>query len=131
AGGAGGNGLGGGVFNATSGILTIAPRQGARKGSRQSQSTNTITANQANRGLGGSGGTGGGASGRNGQGPGGAAGQTFPGFPGAQGPGGLPDTGLGGAFHIATESKATIDNTTVTANVASTGGNDVSGTFST
>ena len=46
-GGVGNAGLGGAIFNATTGTLTIAPRTGARRGSKQSKSTDTITANQA------------------------------------------------------------------------------------
>ena len=49
-GGVGSNGLGGGIFNGTTGTLTISPRLGTRKGSRQSNATNTITANHADRG---------------------------------------------------------------------------------
>ena len=46
-GGDGGFGMGGGIFNSTSGTLSIDPRQGAKKGSKQAKSIDLITANQA------------------------------------------------------------------------------------
>src|SRR5262249_1166900 len=110
-----------------SGTLTLAPRLGARRGSRQSAATNTITTGQANRGLGGPGGAAGGAIGGPGQAPGGTDGQAFPRGPGAAGGAGM---GRGGGIHLVPGGKVTIDDTRVTGNNASTGNNDVSGTFS-
>ena len=47
AGGGSGAGRGGGISNLPGGTLTIQPRLGAKKGSKQSKATNLITANQA------------------------------------------------------------------------------------
>ena len=55
-GGEGGIGQGGGIFDATTGTLTIQPRLGVKKGTKQAKATDVITANQANAlsaGLGG------------------------------------------------------------------------------
>ena len=45
AGGEGATGSGGGIFNSATGTLTIKPRLGAKKGSKQAKATDTITAN--------------------------------------------------------------------------------------
>jgi hypothetical protein len=42
-GGTGGDALGGAISNATTGILTIKPRSGARRGSKQFRATNLVT----------------------------------------------------------------------------------------
>ena len=55
-GGEGGGGIGGGIANFAGGNLTIQPRFGAKKGSKQSRATNVITANLAVAGLGAAGG---------------------------------------------------------------------------
>jgi hypothetical protein len=105
----------------------IAPRQGAKKGSKQSKATDTITANEANAGPGG---------GREGEGtaiaglggsPGGHAGTATP---GAFGAGGAAGNGIGGGLNLTGGGHATIDNTTRTGNHATTTDNDVHGTFS-
>ena len=46
-GGVGGEGLGGGIWSAVSSRLTIDPRLGAKKGSKQSKAVDSITLNQA------------------------------------------------------------------------------------
>ena len=58
-GGAGGIGSGGGIFNATTGTLTINPRLGAKKGSKQAKATDVITTNIAASASGGQAGAGG------------------------------------------------------------------------
>ncbi len=128
AGGVGSNGLGGASFNATSGTLTIAPRLGAARGSRQAWATDTITGNQAIRGMGGQGGAGGAAFGGLGGAPGGRAGQAFTGAPGAAAVAGV---GAGGGLDLFPGGIVIIDNADITSNNASTPDNDVSGTFST
>ena len=101
----------------TSGTLTIAPRLGTKKGSKQSKATDTITANQANGGPAGLGGAGGGAAGGQGQAPGGTAGQAFPGTPGVAG---VAGAGIGGGLELFPGGHVTIDNTNITGNTAST-----------
>ena len=123
----GSNGLGGAIFNGTSGILTIAPRLGARRSSQQSKATNTITASQAVRGQGGPGGAGGAAFGGVGGAPGGMNGQAHP---GASGTSAVSGVGVGGGLDLFPAGTVTIDNTNITGNTASTADNDVSGTFS-
>jgi hypothetical protein len=120
--GAGGVGLGGAIFNAGNASLTIDPRLGAKKGSRQSKATNLITANQANRGLGGAGGKGGiGVGGPGGQ-PNGGIGLSVNGTTGADG---APGTGSGGGLVQSPTKAVVIMNTTITGNTASTENNDV------
>src|SRR5262249_8057856 len=117
---------GGGIFNTAAGTLTIQPRLGAHKGSKQSKATDTITGNQANRGFGGSGGPAGGVSAGAGGSPGGSAGAAFPGSNGAAGVAGV---GIGGGLDLVTRGTAPDRDTTITGNTASTTDNDVSGTF--
>ena len=50
-GGAGGGGLGGAIVNSSTGNLTIKPRLGAKKNSKQFKATDLITANKANGGA--------------------------------------------------------------------------------
>jgi hypothetical protein len=122
-GGDGGLGMGGGIFNANTGALTIKPRQGAKKGSKQAKATDVITANLANRAHGGVGGLSSTAStGGPGGGPNGTTGFGSVGLPGVDGSAGF---GQGGG--IATKGTATIDNTTITGNTASNDDNDVNG----
>jgi len=61
--------------------------------------------------------------------PGGAMGSTA--VPGQPGTNGFAGFGLGGGIAINGPGKATIDDTTITGNTASSGDNDVDGTFST
>ena len=96
-GGAGGGGFGGAIINSSTGNLTIKPRLGAKKNSKQYKATNLITANKANgapeellaprepprRGWA--------------EHPGGAAGTAFPGNPGTAGTAG---TGVGGGLNL-------------------------------
>jgi hypothetical protein len=125
-GGNGGFGEGGGIFNANTGVLSINPRAGARKGSNQSRAIDIITGNQAIQGLHGSGGPSSAAStGGSGGTPNGNSGLAFVGDPGADG---FDGVGLGGG--IVTTGTATIDNTTITGNHASTNDDDVDGTIS-
>ena len=95
--------------------------------SKQFKATDTISANQADRGSAGAGGTAGGAIGGQGQAPGGPAGQAFPGIAGVAG---VEGVGVGGGLDFFPGGDATIDNTNITGNNASTADNDVSGTFS-
>jgi hypothetical protein len=122
-GGLGGSGLGGAISNARSAILTIDPRLGSRKGSRQSRAANTITANQATLGLGGSAGMVGAGQAGQGGAPNGAPGSAVPGTPGLDGRSGA---GLGGGLFRSTGDNATIANTNITGNHASTADNDES-----
>jgi hypothetical protein len=126
-GGAGGNALGGGALNASTGTLVIAPRLGAKKGSKQSKSTSTITDNQAIGGPDGNGGLGGpavaGSSGAPNPHPGSAT-------PGLAGRPGTPSEGIGGGLNLVAGGHVTLDNTTVATNSASTSNPDIFGTFS-
>ncbi len=103
--------------DATPGTLTINPRLGAKKGSKQAKATDFITGNIAASASGGQAGAGGGAT---------AAGNgtATPGQPGATG---LFGVGIGGG--VATFGTAKADNTTITGNHASTNDNDVDGTI--
>jgi hypothetical protein len=126
----GGNGgesgfsLGGGVFVDSSGTLTINPRQGARKGSKQAQATDQITGNDAFDSGAGSPGHAGSVTIAPGGTVGGAAGELF------LGQNGTVDTftsGVGGG--IATFGNTTIDNTNITGNFASTNDSNTDGTI--
>jgi hypothetical protein len=134
AGGQGGDGLGGGGFNAATGVLTITPRKGAPRRSPQSRATNLIMNNRASAGPGGAGGTGGSAQAGSGgisTAPGfpiGAPGTATPGNPGAPG---LSGVGVGGGLDLFSGGTATINNTTVAGNQATTSDNDVAGTVTT
>jgi hypothetical protein len=114
--------LGGAIFNALTASLTIDPRLGAKKGSRQSKATDVITANQANRGLGGKGGLGGTGFGGLGGQPNGAIGLFLNGTTGADG---APGTGLGGGLVQSPTMAVVIKNITITGNTALTANNDV------
>ncbi|MFI5458261.1 MAG: hypothetical protein ACHRXM_22755, partial [Isosphaerales bacterium] len=125
-GGDGGFGMGGGIFNSTNGTLSIDPGQGAKKGSKQAKSIDLITANQARlapSGVGSLSNTS--SAGGLGGFPNGPAGQAHVGAKGTDGSAGV---GVGGG--LATFGAATIDNTTIAGNTASTNDNDVDGTFS-
>src|SRR5262249_59017407 len=111
---------GGGIFNTAAGTLTIQPRLGAHKGSKQSKATDTITGNQANRGFGGSGGPAGGVSAGAGGSPGGSAGAAFPGSNGAAGVAGV---GIGGGVDLLPRGTAVIDGTRSTRHPPSTAEN--------
>jgi hypothetical protein len=104
----------------------IAPRLGAKKNGKQAKATSLFTANQAIRGAGGAGGAAGTATAGPGGSPGGTPGYTFPGTPGAQG---SPGTGSGGGLFLDPAGTATIKDTTITGNQASTSNNDVAGAF--
>jgi hypothetical protein len=119
---AGGFGLGGGIFNFLEATLAIAPRLGAKKGSRQSAATDTITANQAARGSGAPGGSGGNASAGAAGEIGGTAASAV--FPGASGADGTPGNGVGGGLFRYRSNKVTIEDTNITGNSASTADND-------
>ena len=107
----------------------IAPSKGAKKGSTQASATNSIMANRAlNTFRGGFGGAGGGAQ------------MTAAGFPnapppllvqGLPGADGKPGNGIGGGVFLDPAGSATIDNTSITGNTASTTDNNVHDTFST
>ena len=126
AGGFGSGGEGGAIANFAGGNLTIKPRLGAKKGSKQSRATNLITANQAIAGPGAPGGAAGQAGGGLGGASGGAAGLAHPGNPG---PNELAGAGIGGGLYLSNGGTVSIDDTTVTANTATTSHSDVSGTF--
>ncbi len=115
----GGTGLGGGLFDATTGTLVINPRLGVKKNSKQNNATDIITGNKANAGGAGSPGAGGLAQV--------ASGATA--TNGTAGTAASAGVGVGGGIVIV--GTATIDNTTITGNTATTNDNDVDGTFST
>jgi hypothetical protein len=121
-GGSGGRGSGGGIFNTKSAILTIDPRLGTRKGSRQAKATDTITGNQATGGTGGEGGSGGAASVGRGGTPNGAIGRSNQGVSRTSA---SPGAGLGGGLARESSANVTINNTNITGNTASTNGDDV------
>jgi hypothetical protein len=123
AGGEGATGTGGGIFNAVTGTLTIKPRLGASKSSKQAKATDVITANLAASASGGLAGAGGGATAGIGISPG-VNGTATPGQPGAAE---LFSVGIGGG--IATFGTADIDNTLITGNNASTNDPNVEGTI--
>jgi hypothetical protein len=104
------------------------PRLGAKRGTPQANATDLITNNQAGGGPGGAGGAGGPATAGPGGTPNGVAGSAAP---GAAGPAGTGGSGIGGGLNLAAGASATIDDTTITGNLASTSDNDVHGTFST
>jgi hypothetical protein len=114
----GGIGQGGGLFNTTTGALVIEPRLGAKKHSKQTNATDTITGNKASAGGAGSPGAGGLAHV--------AAGATA--TNGTAGPAASAGVGVGGG--IVNVGTATIDNTTISGNTATTNDNDIDGTFS-
>ena len=124
-GGQSGGSVGGGIDVQFGGTLTLSPRQGAKKGSKQSGATDSITGNQAFDASNGPGGLAGTATAGSGGTPGGANGDTVPGSNGSTS---TFEQGLGGG--IATFGTTTADNTNITDNFASTGDNDVDGTFS-
>jgi hypothetical protein len=103
-------------------MLTIDPRLGARKGSRQSKATNTITANQANGGPGGDGGPGGAASAGLGGNPNGPLGRSTQGVSRTSASAGA---GLGGGLAFIPSQSIKINNTNIAGNTASTAANDV------
>jgi hypothetical protein len=105
------------------GDLTIKPRLGASKRSKQAKATDVITANLAPSVSGGLAGAGGGAAAGIGSAPGGNDTATT-GQPGATD---LFSVGIGGG--IATFGTANIDDTMITGNQASTNDPDVDGTF--
>ena len=111
---------------AHNGILVIAPRQGAKRGSRQFKAVDSITSNLSNSGQNGLGGSAGSASGGLGA-SGGRSGTAAAGQPGATNV--MPGLGLGGGLDLFIGGNVTLSNTNVTGNHASTGDNDVSGTF--
>ena len=119
------SGVGGGIFNATTGTLTLKPRLGAKKGSSQAKATDVITTNQALAATGGHAGAGGtatGGLGRPAQGFNGLNGVATPGQPGVTD---LFSAGVGGG--IATFGTAFVDNTTISGNQASTSDPNVDG----
>jgi hypothetical protein len=126
-GGVGGIGQGGGIFDGPGGHLALMPRLNTQPGTAQANATDLITANQAFQESGGNGGLGGNAVvGFGGAGnPNGAFGHLSAGHNGANHV--ATSLGVGGGINIV--GSATIDNTTITGNHASTSDNDVHGTF--
>jgi hypothetical protein len=128
-GGGSGGGSGGGIANFPGGTLTVEPRLGTKKGSKQSKATNLIVANQAiAAGSGAIGGAAGVANAGAGGSPNGVAGLTPPGNDGLTA---LSGPGIGGGLDLLTGGTVVIDNTTITANSATTSDNEVFGTFTT
>jgi hypothetical protein len=123
-GGNGGNGSGGGVWAGSTGNLTLAPRMGVTKGSKQFRATNSITANQANRGTGGAGGPIGGATIGKGGSPNGSPGANF--FAGIAGVDGASGSISGGGVVSIPGSVATFVNTKIKGNGTTSSDNDVS-----
>jgi hypothetical protein len=126
AGGSSGAGFGGGIANFPGGTLTIEPRLGAKKRSKQSKATDIITANQADTAPGALGGAAGVPQAGVGGSPSGAAGVVHPGNAGASA---LAGTGIGGGLDLLTGGTVVIDNTTITGNTSTTSNSDVFGTF--
>lgn len=124
-GGIGGSGFGGGIFQGD-GTLLLAPRKGVPSSSPQSKATDLIQGNFALLAEGGFGGHGGRAILAPGGTPNGPAGRVVFGADGLTGNAGV---GVGGGVSIV--APATIDNTTITGNKASTQDDNVSGTFTT
>jgi hypothetical protein len=125
-GGNGGAGSGGGAANQSGGILVINPRLGAKKNSKQARASSLFTANQALGGRGGSFGAVGNGNGGSGGTPGGTPGT------GVIKLSIVPSTagkGIGGGLNLDAAGSATIKDTSVTGNQASTSNNDVAGTF--
>ena len=123
-GGESGIGEGGGILVDVSGTLTMNPRLGAKKGSKQSKATGQITGNQAFESSAGSPGHAGAVGIGLGGTPSGANGTVL------AGQNGTTDTftvGIGGG--IATFGNTTIDNVSITGNHADTNDNDVDGTI--
>ena len=123
-GGNGGIGSGGGIWIDKSATLTIDPRLGAKKGTKQSRASNTITGNQANRGLGGPGGGVAGATVGKGGAPDGPPGREL--FLGQAGDAGASGAGIGGGVVRFSSGNVTLANTSIKGNNASTAGDDVS-----
>ena len=123
-GGIGGNGAGGGIWIDGAATISIAPRLGVRKGSKQSRASDTITANQANQGPGGPGGGVAGASVGQGGAPNGSPGVDL--FPGQAAVAGVSGVGTGSGVVLLPGSRATIVNARIRGNNASNPGNDVS-----
>ena len=117
-------GIGGGIHNANATTLVIDPRLHTKKGSKQSKATDLITGNKALASTGGAAGTGASATAGTGGTVGGANGTATNGTNGAPHP--LSIGAGGGIFTVAT---ATIDNTSITGNTASSLDNDVDGTI--
>lgn len=123
-GGIGGFGVGGGLSH-RDGTLVINPRKGAKSGSTQAKATDLINGNVAQGVLGGFGGATGKVVAGLGGSPNGPKGHVILKFAGSAGTLG---SGIGGG--VAILAPATIDNTSITGNHASTADNDVNGTFS-
>ena len=128
--GEGGVGIGGGLANLAAGTLAINPQLGAPKKSKQAKATDLISGNQADSAPAASAGDGGTATG----GPGGTGstnglvGLTFPGLGGTAA--NSSSEGIGGGAAFITGGSATLDNTTITGNHASTSDDNVFGTYS-
>ncbi len=119
-GGGGGSGFGGGI--ASDGSLTIAPRPGTKKRSKQGSATSTITGNSTLASSGGQGGAGGtGTAGT----PGGTTVNQANGTAGKNGESG---TGSGGG--VAVGGNTTDPSTTITGNHADTSNDNVLSDFS-
>ncbi len=117
-------GIGGGIHNANATTLLIDPRLHTKKGSKQSKATDLITGNKALASVGGAAGFGASATAGSGGTVGGSIGTATNGTNGASHP--LSIGAGGGIFTVAT---ATIDNTSITGNTASSLDNDVDGTI--
>jgi len=129
--GEGGVGIGGGLSNLATGTLSINPQVGARKKSKQATAIDLISSNQADSAPATSAGGGGVAT----AGPGGSgslvnglAGLTVPGAAGTAS--NSLSEGIGGGAAFIAGGSATLDNTTISGNRASTSNNDVDGMFS-
>ncbi len=125
--GVGASGLGGGFFNATKATLTLKPRLGAAKGSRQAKATDVITTNKALAATGGQPGAGGSATGGLGTGSAGVNGVTGVATPGQPGASELFSRRAPGDAGIVNLGTAAVDNTTISGNQASTSDPNVDG----
>ncbi len=121
-GGAGGDGLGGGIWSGSESSLTLNPQLGATKRSKQAHAVDIVTLNQAIGGAGGLPGAAGAASGGTAGTPGGKDGLRLSGQPGNVGSTGM---GIGGGFFEISTAEASLANTNIAGNSASTSDNDV------
>ena len=119
----GGDASGGAIYTQPNASIVIAPRLGAKKGSKEARSTNVISGNTATGGSGGTGGALGTATAGAGGNPGGANGKVELGSPVLNG---VSGRGKGGGLFGDAGPGLSVFNTRIKGNRASTSDNDVS-----
>jgi hypothetical protein len=107
-------------------VLLVAPRQGAAAGSPQSRATSVFSSNLASGGLAGPGGAPGVATPGQGGTPNGPIGFARRGTAGTPG---APGLGIGGGLALSSAGSATLKDTSIALNQASSGDPDIVGTF--